>query len=180
MKHMSELEKYIRDKRDSFDEKEPVEGHERRFEQRLERSEVGKKNAGIGFWKVAAAVAVILAIGLSVLVPQFNSPADVQYASMSLGEVSAEMADVELYYKSQLAEEYEKLNNLSKSDPDVAAHLNEIEELNEAYAELERQLYESGSHDKVITAMIENFRLRLELLEKLEVKKSELLKSDSI
>ncbi|MCA1764047.1 MAG: hypothetical protein ABR574_13625 [Cryomorphaceae bacterium] len=177
---MSELEKYIRDKRESFDEAEPVEGHEQRFLQRLERNSEQKENRGIGFWKIAAAVVVLVAVGLSVLVPKFNGPEDVQYASMSLGDVSAEMAEVELYYKSELAEEYEKLNDLSKSDPEVAAHLSEIEELNKAYAELEEQLYESGNHDKVITAMIENFRLRLELLEKLEAKKGEIIKQDSL
>lgn len=177
---MSELEDYIRKEREAFDDAEPVEGHARRFEQRLERNAEKGKPSGIGFWKIAAAVAVIVAIGLSVLVPQFNSPDDVQYASMSLGEVSSEMADVEMYYRSQLAEEYDKLDKMSESDPEVAAHLSEIEDLNADYAELEKQLYESGTHEKVVVAMIENFRLRLELLEKLEAKKNETTQNDSL
>lgn len=167
---MDELEKYMRENKELFNNEEPPEGHEARFLRKLEQSNDKKKDFTT-FWRVAAAIILLLVLALSVLIPRFNSPQDVQYSSMSLGDVSEDMANVELYYKSKLETEYEKIDDLSKTDPLVKAYLDEIDTLNKAYQELEATLYQSGTHDKVVLAMIENFRLRLALMEKLEAKK---------
>jgi len=171
---MSELEDFIKNNKEKFQSEEPIEGHKDRFLRKLEREEESKRSSGITFWRVAAAVIVLVTISVSVLLPRFNSPKDVQYASMSLSDVSNDLAEVELYYQSKLEREYAALNSLSETDPVVKSYLDELENLNQDYKDLEEQLYSSGSHEKVVIAMIENFRLRLELIEKLEKKKLEL------
>lgn|SRR5690606_38832521 len=169
---MDEFEKYIRESRDAFDDQEPPAGHFNRFSRKLELSEERKKNSSVFFWRVAAAIILLFVLALSVLVPRFNSPDDVQYGSMTLSEVSDDLANVEFYYQSKLAQEYTKIEDLSKTDPLVKSYLDEIDALNTEYQNLEATLYESGTHDKVILAMIENFRLRLSLMEKLEERKN--------
>jgi len=169
---MSDLEKYIRDHRDDFDEVDLPLGHEGRFEMRLERRNNESKDR-IRFWRVAAAIIVLVVAGGTLLLPRLNSPADVQYGSMALGEVSGEMADIERYYASKLSEEYQKLGDLSQSNEQVKRLFDELEVLNLEYSELEKQLYRSGTNDRVILAMIENFRLRLSIVEKLEKIKQE-------
>lgn len=164
---MSDLEKFIRDNRASFDEIELPEGHENRFEMRLEKKDVDDGDR-VRFWRVAAAIIVLVVAGGTLLLPRLNSPADVQYGSMTLSEVSAEMADIEKYYSSKLSEEYSRLGDLSQSDGEVKILFDELEVLNQEYTELEKQLYKSGTNDRVILAMIENFRLRLRIVEKLE------------
>lgn len=178
---MDEIEEYIRSQRQEFDSLEPVSGHEARFMERLEgMAAEKKKNSGILFWRIAAAVILLIVLAISSLIPQFNSPDDVHYRSMTLGDVSDEMADVELYYQSRLSAEYNKIDQLSASDPLVKSYLDELDTLNEDYKNLEVTLYESGSHEKVVLAMIENFRLRLDLMEKLEKQKNLINTKDSL
>ncbi len=167
---MDELEKYIEQHRDAFDNAKPVEGHEIRFLRKLDQGANNKKSSPIFFWRVAAAIILLLVLAVSVLIPRFNGPEDVQYGSMSLSDISDDMANVEWYYKSQLASEYEKIETLSLTDPLVKAYLDELDKLNTEYQNLETTLYESNKNEKVVLAMIENFRLRLGLMEKLEQK----------
>lgn len=177
---MDEFKKYFHENRDSFDDQEPEIGHASRFARKLELANERKKDSPIFFWRVAAAIIVLVVLAVSVLIPRFNSPHDVQYSSMSLSDISEDMANVELYYKSKLATEYSKIEDLSKTDPLVKAYLDEIDTLNKEYKNLESLLYESGTHDKVVLAMIENFRLRLALMEKLEARKLNETKKDTL
>ena len=178
---MDKLEEYIRSQREEFDSEEPAIGHEARFLERLEGAEAEKKrNSGILFWRVAAAIILLVVLAVSSLIPHFNSPGDVHYRASTLGAVSSEMADVEMYYQSRLSEEYDKIDELSASDPLVKSYLDELDTLNQDYKRLEGDLYESGSHQKVVLAMIENFRMRLDLMEKLEKQKNLTSKKDSL
>jgi len=164
---MSDLEKYIKQNREAFDEDAMPPGHESRFLMKLEKQKIEKQNSTV-FWRVAAAIIVLLIAGASLLLPRFNSPVDVQYGSMSLSDVSADMADIELYYTSELEEKYKNLENMSEEDPQVRLLFDELAALSDEYEELEKQLYRSGTNDRVILAMIKNFRLRLALVEKIE------------
>jgi septal ring factor EnvC (AmiA/AmiB activator) len=85
------------------------------------------------------------------------------------------MANIELYYTSRLAEKYAGLQELSETDTEVKSLFKELASLNDEYENLERELYRSGTSDRVILAMIENFRLRLKIVEELEKIKQEQL-----
>ena len=171
---MSDLEKFINKERDSFDEEQMPLGHENRLFMKLEKRRHENENR-LRFWRVAAAIIVLLVAGGSLLLPRFNSPVDVQYGSMALSDVSSDMADIELYYTSQLEEKYAELQELSETDIEVKILFEELASLNEEYKNLERELYRSGTDDRVILAMIENFRLRLKIVEELEKIKQEQL-----
>ncbi|MFT5595957.1 MAG: septal ring factor EnvC (AmiA/AmiB activator) [Flammeovirgaceae bacterium] len=164
---MSNLENFIKNEHDSFDEETMPLGHEGRFLMKLEKRKHDNENR-VRFWRVAASIIVLLVAGGSLLLPRFNSPADVQYGSIALSDVSSDMADIELYYTSQLEEKYAGLQELSETDLNVKSLFNELASLNDEYENLERELYRSGTNDKVILAMIENFRLRLKIVEQLE------------
>lgn len=178
---MDNLEDYIRRTREEFNSVEPAMGHESRFTERLEALDTEKKKkSGTLFWRVAAAIILLVVLAVSALIPRFNSPDDVHYSAMTLGDVSDEMAEVEVYYQSRLSEEYDKIDQLSAADPLVRSYLDELDTLNVDYKKLEVTLYESGSHEKVVLAMIENFRMRLDLMEKLEKQKNLTSKNDSL
>lgn len=164
---MSDLENFIKEEQNSFDEEPMPLGHENRFLMKLEKSKIDTENR-VRFWRVAAAIIVLLVAGGSLLLPRFNSPVDVQYGSMSLSDVSADMADIEFYYSSQLEEKYTALQELSETNLKVKSLFQELASLNDEYENLERELYRSGTNDRVILAMIENFRLRLKIVERLE------------
>lgn len=167
---MSELEEFIRKNREGFDISEPENGHAERFALRLDRNKESEQKPREVFWRIAAAAIILIVAGLSVWMPKERMADDVQYGSLSLGEVSDELARVEAYYNGKLASEYEKMAGSAEAGVEAQAYMEELERLKNAYAELEKELYESGGHEKVVTAMIENFRLRLALIEKMENK----------
>lgn len=177
---MSELEDFIKKNRADFESQDPIGGHQERFLRKLDRLEEKQGQGRILFWRIAAAIIVLAVVCVSVLLPRFNGPADVQYGSMTLGDVSNELADVEQYYQSKLSAEYAVVEKLSESDPLVKSYMDELSRLNAEYDLLESQLYESGSHEKVVLAMIENFRMRLKIIEQLEEKKNLQIKQDSL
>ncbi len=165
---MSELEKYISENRTDWEDISLPDGHLARFEYRLARKQNEKINSGVTFWRVAAAIILLVAVGLSLLIPNWTTTEDVQYGSLSLSDVSVDLAEVELYYSSKLEQEYKLLGESAKEDTVLAGHFEALRNLNDAYGQLEHQLYTSASHQKVVDAMIENFRLRLELLSDIE------------
>ncbi len=169
---MSELEKYLNVHRDEFDLAEPQSGHTERFALKLEKQINGDHKSRILFWRIAASIIILVVLSLSIWLPKSNNPENVQYSSISLSDISTEFAEVEKYYKSRLDEKYQQLEARSDSDPEVAAYRKEIENLSIVYTDLEKQLYQSGTHEQVIQAMIENLRLRLTLIENLEKKNS--------
>lgn len=169
---MSDLEKYIKAHREEFDLVEPQSGHAERFALQMEKQLHGDHKSRMLFWRIAASVIILVVLSLSIWLPKMDNPENVQYSSLSLSDISTEFAEVENYYKSRLEEESKKLEALSTNDPEVAAYQKEIENLGIIYSDLEKQLYQSGTHEQVIQAMIENLRLRLTLIENLEKKNS--------
>lgn len=67
---MESLEKYIRKNHDSFDSKEPMEGHFNRFRQKLEARKPARK---VNLFMVAAAAAIAGIILTGTLGLLFNS-----------------------------------------------------------------------------------------------------------
>lgn len=165
---MSELENFIDKNKADWEKIELPAGHLERFEYRLDRIENSKRYTNIGFWRMAAAITILVAVAISLLIPRWNSTTEVQYGSLTLGEVSTELSDVERYYSSEVAKAYAALGEDATSDTLLAAHFDALKDLNEEYRNLEQELYMSASHQKVIDAMIVNFRLRLELIAEIE------------
>jgi hypothetical protein len=169
MKPMSDLEETIKKHRESFDNHAPVPGHLQRFE--LKRQSRKKENTSRDmFWRIAAAAIVFAVVAISVWLPREKQIVNAQHSSLSLSDISEEFGKVETYYSTKIDLEYENLQQRATTDAEAAAYLSELDKLQIEYTELEQALYRSGGHEKVITSMIENFRLRLELIKKIKNK----------
>jgi hypothetical protein len=164
---MSDLENYINKKRADFDGQLPTEGHRERFLARLERDNKRPKGLLFTLWRAAAVAIVVVAVGAALLLPRLADETTSQQASLSLGEVSADLGEVEYYYQQQIELALLRLDNQEGNEDLIESYEEELDRLEEAYKSLENQLYTSGAHEAVITAMIENFRLRLDLIEQL-------------
>ncbi|MBL4704630.1 MAG: hypothetical protein JKY54_08920 [Flavobacteriales bacterium] len=79
----------------------------------------------------------------------------------SLSDVSPELAEVEGYYMTKVNQKMEKLETLDV-DPEL---LEEINFLDEEFHSLQVEMGESVNNDQIIEAMIDNYRLKLEILE---------------
>lgn len=79
----------------------------------------------------------------------------------NLSEISTELAEIEAYYVSQVNDRMDDLKKY-QTDPAIAET---IETLEEEYKSLSQELGKGGDDEKIIEAMIENYRLKLMVLE---------------
>lgn len=165
------------------------EGHESRFEARLEEA-FGQKRSRPFFWLgIAASTVALLGLafwmfrqdpalpeGEGVVVEQ---PADTlaPASGLSLGDLSPDLRKLEQYYTASINLELASLD-ISEENKEVADNfISRLSDLNTEYEQLHEELNEIGPNEQTISAMIKNLQYRLQLLLKLKETLSELKKS---
>jgi len=169
-------------------------GHEARFEKKLQQAfptrlqdDQGKNNNVSFYWlKIAAAVIIFLGAGYfsyqqwggventeSVLVDNegVNETTTPQF---TLGGLSPDLKKVEEFYTTGINVQLASLQNDTDNKELIEGYLKRISELNKEYETLNKELNEVGPTEATITALIDNLKLRLELLFKLKNKLKEL------
>ena len=77
-----------------------------------------------------------------------------------------ELIEAEVYYSSQIDFRKEELFRLAGNDPVLRDEINfELVELDEVYQDLKDDLKDNADNEEVIEAMIQNYRLKLGILE---------------
>ena len=115
--------------------------------------------------RVAAAVAMIFAGSTAGIYFLTGNKAETdQYSS----ELYNEIQETEQYYSHMVSERYDELRPYLASDQAANEMLTaDMEELDEVYGELKKDLKDNASNPEVIEAMILNYRVKLEILEDL-------------
>lgn len=165
------------------------EGHEARFETRLEEAFQEKKTRPFFWLGIAASVVALLGMafwifqkdpalpeGEGTLVEQqsdtISSP-----STLSLGDLSPDLRKLEEYYTASINLELASLD-ISDENREVADNfITRLSDLNTEYKQLNEELNEIGPNEQTITAMIKNLQYRLQLLLKLKEKLNELKSS---
>lgn len=126
-----------------------------------------KENLNTGYnkklWlRIAASVTLIAAVswGVTTILGLNNNTAEL-YA---LRDISPELAETEYYYASQISEKLEMIHT-SNADVDNLV-MEDLTLLDSAYYELQRDLKDNADSEEVINAMIQNYRIKLQVLEK--------------
>ena len=162
------------------------EGHERRFESRLDAAFSQEKKSYRRWIGIAASVIALLGLGLWSYWPspqgESIQPAVVQQDSLqpqgfSLGDLSPDLKKLEQYYTANINMELANLDISGEHKNLADDYLKRLRELDAEYQNLNLELNEIGPNEETITAMIRNFQLRLDLLLKLKEKLNELKQS---
>ncbi len=115
--------------------------------------------------RVAAAIAMIFAGSAAGIYFLSGGKADVNRLS---NEIYLEMQETEQYYGLMVSQRYEELMPFLASDPVANEMLTaDMEELDNVYTELKKDLKDNASNPEVVEAMILNYRVKLEILEDL-------------
>ncbi|MCB0761357.1 MAG: hypothetical protein KDC12_07530 [Flavobacteriales bacterium] len=117
-------------------------------------------------WSAVAAVAVLIALTvmfrlLSHQEPVLAEDKQPQIRPVELSEMGGELAEVEGYYVSQVNLYMSELQNF-EVDEDM---LSELEILKTEFETLKQELGRGVDKERIIEAMIDNYRFRLEILE---------------
>jgi hypothetical protein len=165
---MENLEKYIRSNIDSFDEKEPMDGHFDRFRQKLE---IRKPTQRVNLFMVAAAAAVAGIILTGTLGLLFNSSSlnNFNAKELTLSVLSPELKEVENYYQSQINSRYNQINTLSKnSSPDIKTEVSRvINDMDLGYYLLKKDLDSNPKQERIVNAMIQQYQVRIDMLDQI-------------
>ncbi|MFP4488923.1 MAG: hypothetical protein ACLFN1_06430 [Bacteroidales bacterium] len=165
MSGMKDIEKIIRENSGFFNEEEPFEGHFERFSAKLEaRQAVSPGRVSIlPHLLKAAAVAILVTLSSlwtweHVLSPDANR--------MALGDVSPEYSEVEQYYVQQVNMMEDEIENVwINDDPEEKEMLlQELDDMDKMYEELQKDLKANPNDDRVINAMIEHYQRKVDIM----------------
>lgn len=165
---MKSLEEHIQDQRSELDNLEPNEGHASRFRAKLDQHLPSpKKDPMRMIWWAAAVVAFIL-LTTQVVMRTGSGPlldAPIQEATIGLSDISPEMAEVEAYFVGRIDDKKEQLQTKESREtrPDLLSA--ELSQLESDYEALKKELTDHDGDERVVRYMVENYRLRLMLLE---------------
>jgi len=167
-------------------------GHQKRFEQKLNKEfGSGKKRNNFLFLKIAAILIIVIGVGFFYFNNNSQS-SEVQIAdtpskeivkpvdkkeNIQLSEISPEFKKIENYYLAGINMELAKLEINEDNKLLIDSFMAELSELDKEYQRLNSDLNETGINEQTVQAMINNLQLRLELLFKLKNKLNDLKKS---
>ncbi|WP_020532505.1 hypothetical protein [Flexithrix dorotheae] len=163
-----------------FDEFEPHEGLWEKIEKGLEKNEVAEfKNTFLEsepkmvplkvVWQIAASFLVII---MAIIGFQFIGDDNLTQklsqnnnSEINLNEISPDLYEAEIYYTSLIEKSQEQISkyDLEKLglEEDFSQDINHLDSI---YSQMKEDLVESQGSEKVISALVENLRLRIEIL----------------
>lgn len=179
-------------KSESGEQEQLREGHLSRFEQLLEErmpeeQKSSKPKGGIFLWMKIAAV-FIVAGGIVMMVynnafakaedaPIVQAPLEDKETvepEILLSAISPEFKKVEDYYLASVNLEIARLEITDDNKELIDAFMKQLSDLDAEYKSLNREITESGVSEEMVNAMIENLKLRVELMIKLKAKLKEM------
>jgi len=165
------LEDFINDNRESFEIHEPKE----ELWDKIAMEDI-KKGKKINFTKyISWAAAVVIIFFISYFVHDFISQAPDDNKNEIANntytedcEVPDDVIETEAYYVSQVNMKLEELYKYTSDDPEIVQDIEyDFNELDSIYIELKNDLCDNVANEEVIEAMIENYMIKLEILEEI-------------
>lgn len=168
-------------------------GHEARFEARLqaafgnEKPSAGKTNPMIFWMKIAAITIAFIAVSVFgymslgdnnidntlVETPTIDKTSKTP-SNFDLATISPELKKVEEFYMAGINMQLASLEITNDNKDVIDGYMKQLDELTEEYISLQAEMSEVGPTEETITALIDNLKMRLELLLKLKNKLKEL------
>ena len=162
-----ELKEYVKNSREDFDmfdfrQDDSWETISNRLQQ--------PKNVKLltGYWKYAVAACLMVVTGFSAYFLGQTQPKS---------KVLSELHEIESYYQGEI----DMKMSLVKQRVNDPALMADLESMDQAFSELKNDLKENVDNAEVVEAMMENYRLKLRILEKVlqEINENEKGKDDS-
>lgn len=160
------FEQYIKSQRPEFDPHKAPEGLWKGIEDGLEKKEtrffIGRVTRRT--LSMAATLLIIAASALVIQAYRLNS-AD---SELQTSQLYPELHEAEVFYKAKVEKRMHELEGY-KTTVGLPAQevIGDVHELENAYSELRKDLKDHANNEEVINAMIQNYRIRLAMLEQL-------------
>ena len=171
---MSILEEKIRKNKKDFDVHEPSDEHFEKFRQKIgeDRDKIGNITFNFGLiWKVAAVILILVAV--AVLLPETRQDGSNNVlASMVMDSTNypEELKEVRQYYQARKENKIQQLEQYSCEEENCSElkelAKEEIGNIEEDTRELEKDFVEGNKDERVYKAIVSNYQLMGEVLDK--------------
>jgi len=156
---MDELEKYIKDHRDELDRYSPGPRS-----WKMIRPGLAKRHHTFRYVISAAAVIIVL-LGISVLLKPTLFKLQNREGYGSLVKNDPQVMETELYYINLVNDLVSKAKPLLTEHPDLEKELSlDMSQLDSICGEIKKDLRDNISNQEVIEALINNYRIRIQIL----------------
>lgn len=161
------LEKYMLDNHQDFDVFEPSDELWEGVQQSI--TPVRRLNWKTIAMRVAAVVVIFIASYFFHDLTQQNDTIGIAEDGIEQPSEQMQMLmEAEVFYTSQIHTAQEEFILLSGNDKELIEDINyDLSELDNVFDELKNDLKENGDNQEVIEAMIQNYRIKLQILEEM-------------
>ncbi len=161
---MSELEKYIKDNIQSF-QLEPREGHFDRFKAKMGNQAFAERKIKF-FPQLLKVASIVVLIVISSLWTYDKLRTRNNSEGISLSDISPEYMEVEQFYTQKVSLTYKQMNrkNLFTDEEQKKIVMYELAEMDSIYNNLKKDLKTNPDDERIISAMIEHYQLKLEIM----------------
>jgi len=169
MKEPDRLEKFINDNRDSFEDLETSSKSWEEISANLDQNVDQEKSPGVSwiFKRVAAAVIIVLAMygAWNVVIKVAQTKIAVN-RDKQVDPAIKEYTETEVFYATQVENKVAELERIAKEHPEVIDEVKEeFELLDNDMKTMKSDLNEGIARKEIIEAMVQNYRLKLKILE---------------
>lgn len=183
------VQDFFRKNAENIPEREPDFGHFERMQQRIAAAHDQRKGRSfkIGYWAVAASLLLLILAGAiySALLSTPNSE-DPSANQTIVSEDSllkaqkAEYADIEMYYNMQIDKKLESVeSSLLKDSTSLDELITALDGLELQYLQLKKEIQMGVFSEQLTKRMIQNYQLRLELLNRVSTQLDKNLKTQT-
>ncbi|MEP2023801.1 MAG: hypothetical protein ABJH98_03885 [Reichenbachiella sp.] len=159
------LEDFIISHKTDFDDLEPRKDTWEKIQKEITPSE--QKKDYVWLWKAAAVVFLCISVGLAVERSLFSEDESVADVNVISKNKTAELNEVEGYYTQLISQKRMEIKSVIDKNGLVDVELlKDMEQLDQMYTSLKKDLKRNQNDERLINAMIQNLQLRVEILNK--------------
>jgi hypothetical protein len=153
---MDNLERFVRENREKFDRYEPSPG-------------VWEKIAGSTFFSkrrllIRLSAAAVLTFVIGTAIALYSS----SQRKQNLSAIPSEVREMELFYNSMANSLYQQARPMLTGQPEVEKELeNDMERIDKICREIKKDLDDNIANQEVIEALIQNYTIKIRILEDL-------------
>ncbi|WP_298552403.1 hypothetical protein [uncultured Algibacter sp.] len=175
-------------KNDKISGEKMPKNHQERFLDKLDAALPEQKQPKFSWMQIAASIVVLLGLSLGAFKyfqPDVIADAPVVVANKTvdtktLGDISPGLKKVEDYYLASINLELSKMEYTPETKELFDGYLIQLNELDKEYQKLSLELTEAGPSELTVNALIDNLKLRLNLLYRLRAQLQEFNTSDAL
>jgi hypothetical protein len=163
------LEKFIIDHRSEFDDLDPSPA----LWEKIGKREPEKPEVNWTSILLRVAAVIVIFVSSFIFIDYLNNQDNAsQLAETEIeaedGEIYQELIEAEFYYSSQIEQRREEFYQVAGNNTPLREEINiELSELDKIFRDLKEDLKDNADNEEVVVAMIQNYRLKLEILEEI-------------